>query len=136
MEKKYQIHRVDAFIQKLDEVNGNVSIALCKQGVATKPHQRKEAEMLVRLLNWYNSIDKDQLSIQLDKLRVVTSEVTNNDVMHSLDAVGDMVSDLLIIGEDLEQLENTNHKDNIEKILINAWSNIGMDIPDNFEQIV
>ncbi len=34
------------------------------------------------------------------------------------------------------QKVNTQKKDEIEKILISKWANIGMDIPNNFEDIV
>lgn len=35
-----------------------------------------------------------------------------------------------------EEMLATEKKDEIEKMLINIWSSIGMDIPNNFEEIV
>ena len=41
-----------------------------------------------------------------------------------------------ICGECHDQIENTKKKDDIESILIMMWKTIGMDIPENFEEIV
>lgn len=134
--ERYSIHPVDAVVVK----NGNgteksIKMMLCSNGSATTPEQRKEAELLVRLLNWYDSIDKKLLDIQVTGLREIEDEV---DEVSSANVTGvaDCLSDLLIIGEDLQTQENLNHKDNIEKILIRKWGNIGMDIPENFEDVV
>jgi hypothetical protein len=136
MEKKYTIHPVDAYIHKGDG-DKSVGIALCRQGSATKPHQRKEAEMLVRLLNWYDSIDKELLEKQFNVLCELNEQFDKDSINgETCEGVINMLGDLQGINEDLQELENVSHKDNIEKILISKWTSIGMDIPENFEQIV
>jgi len=74
MNTKYQIHPVDAVIVKHENDGTSIKIALCNQGSSTTPEQRKEAEMMVRLLNWYDSIDKKDLSEQLNSLRTLSEQ--------------------------------------------------------------
>jgi hypothetical protein len=40
-----------------------------------------------------------------------------------------------ICGECHDQAENTKKKDEVERMLINMWKQIGMDIPSNHEDI-
>jgi len=46
-----------------------------------------------------------------------------------------MVSDLLTIDEDLEDLEDVKYVDEIERILLTMFQVLGMDKPSNYEQI-
>lgn len=41
-----------------------------------------------------------------------------------------------ICGKCNDETDNTAMKDDIERILINMWSSIGIDIPENYEDIV
>lgn len=41
-----------------------------------------------------------------------------------------------VCGECHDQALNNKKKDEIERILINKWASIGMDIPENYEDIV
>lgn len=134
--ERYSIHPVDAVVVK----NGNdteksIKMMLCSNGCATTPEQRKEAELLVRLLNWYDSIDKKLLDIQVTGLRELEDEVDEVSSAN-VSGVADCLSDLLIIVEDLRTQENLNHKDNIENILLDRITSIGMGIPENFEDVV
>jgi hypothetical protein len=131
---KYSIHPIYAVVYNN---TNNIKMMLCKNGCVTTPEQRKEAELLVKLLNFYSEIDFDLLNSQIN----ILSSISENNVtligdIEACDGIINMLSSLISIKEDLTELKNVKLKDEVEKSLINLYTKkIGIDIPNNHEDI-
>ncbi len=101
MSKKYEIHPIDAVVYNSEN---HVKMMMCSQGCATTPIQRKEALLVQAIMNWYNSIDKTMLETQLNTLRELEMQFDDDSMNgQACCGIGNMVSDLLIIHEDLNK---------------------------------
>lgn len=101
MNKKYQILHTDAVVCNTEN---NVIISMCSNDCVTTPIQRKEALLVQAIMNWYDSIDKTMLEAQLNTLRELEMQFDDDSMNgEACCGIGNMVSDLLIIHEDLNK---------------------------------
>jgi hypothetical protein len=94
-------------------------------------------EKYLKLINWYNSIDKKLLEAQINHLATVAAQLdANSELDFACEGILNMLGDVLTIHEDSIIESNNNVKDEIERDLINLYVHkIGIDIPENHEDI-
>ena len=76
-------------------------------------------------------INLDENGYRIGELNVIDPADSTQNLWVNLDLEGECLTE-----EEKNEELNVQKKDEIEKILISKWANIGMDVPSNFEDIV